>query len=371
MGLRFQFCIQMEFRIRNVPKKNGKTPDLALSSQETATSGDSCRDSEFEREKPKLLTQEELNDLVRDLELTKENAQLLASRMQERHFLAKGVSSSHYRDRHEPYVKYYTMEENMCFCHDIAGLFKELSQLYDAKEWRLFIDSSKESLKAVLLHNGNHKPSIPIAHAVNMVESYETMAKLLKYIKYEEHDWKVCCDFKVVAMLCGLQGGYTKYCCFLCLWDSRARVEHYIKKDWPKRENITVGRNNVKYVALVKMENIILPPLHIKLGLVKNFIKTLDKEGQAFAYLKTIFPNLTLGKIKEGVFDGPQIRKLLRNEEFETLLSSDENAAWNSFRLIVSDFLGNNRNPEYEEIVRNLLKNYAKIGMQYCNFISF
>lgn len=352
-------------------KKEDEKPYFSLSSQETATSQDSGPDNEFEREgKPKLLTQAELNDLVRDLELTKEKAQLLASRMKERHFLTKDVSSSYYRDRHKPYVKYYTMEDNICFCHDISGLFNELGQLYDAKEWRLFIDGSKDSLKAVLLHNGNHKPSIPIAHAVNMKESHETMAKLLNYIKYDEHDWKVCCDLKIIAMLCGLQGGYTKYCCFLCLWDSRARDEHYIKKDWPKRENITVGRHNVKYVALVKMQNIILPPLHIKLGLVKNFIKRLDKEGQAFAYLKTIFPNLTLGKIKEGMFDGPQIRKLLRNETFETLLSSDENLAWNSFRLTVSDFLGNNRNPEYVKIIGDLLTNYEKIGMQYPNFIS-
>lgn len=131
-----------------------------------------------------------------------------------------------------------------------------------------------------------------------------------------------------------------------------------------------MGINNVKYVALVEREHVILPPLHIKLGLVKNFIKTLDKEGQAFTYLKTVFPNLTLGKIKEGVFDGPQIRKLLRNEHFETLLSHDENAAWNSFRLIVSDFLGNNRNPEYVKIIGDLLTNYEKIGMQYLNFIS-
>lgn len=139
-----------------------------------------------------------------------------------------------------------------------------------------FRDYSARWDHTVLLHIGNHKPSIPIAHAVNMKLTYETMAKLLKCIKYEEHNWKVCCDLKVVAILCGLQSGYTKYCCFICLWKSRARTEHYIKKDWPKRENITVDSYNIKYVALVKTENIILPPLHIKLGLIKNFIKTLD-----------------------------------------------------------------------------------------------
>jgi hypothetical protein len=41
----------------------------------------------------------------------------------------------------------------------------------NAPEWRLFIDSSKVTLKAVLLHNGNKYPSVPLAHVVNMKES--------------------------------------------------------------------------------------------------------------------------------------------------------------------------------------------------------
>ena len=44
----------------------------------------------------------------------------------------------------------------------------------------LFIDSSKVSLKAVLKHNGNNHPSIPLAHAVHMKESYASIQGLLK-----------------------------------------------------------------------------------------------------------------------------------------------------------------------------------------------
>lgn len=157
-------------------------------------------------------------------------------------------------------------------------------------------------------------------------ETYETMVELLKCIKYEEHDWKVCSDLIVVGMLRGMQGGFTKYCCFLCLWDSRARTHHYTRKIWPARENIIVGSENVTYKALVKKENIILPPLHIKLGLFKNFVKALDKEGRALVYLRLIFPRLSVAKIKEGIFDGPQIRKVLKNENFFSLLQPNEAA---------------------------------------------
>jgi len=30
----------------------------------------------------------------------------------------------------------------------------------------------------------------------------------------EEHRWNIQADLKVIAMLTGLQGGYTKFCCF-------------------------------------------------------------------------------------------------------------------------------------------------------------
>lgn len=53
------------------------------------------------------------------------------------------------------------------------------SESYKTEDWRLFIDSEKDSLKAVLLHNGNRLPSVPIAHATNMTENYETMKSLL------------------------------------------------------------------------------------------------------------------------------------------------------------------------------------------------
>lgn len=48
---------------------------------------------------------------------------------------------------------------------------------------RLIVDSNKDSVKAVLLYNGNENTSIPIAHQVNTKESYETMVKLLKCMK--------------------------------------------------------------------------------------------------------------------------------------------------------------------------------------------
>ena len=84
----------------------------------------------------------------------------------------------------------------------------------------MFIDSSKVCLKAVLLHNGNKFPSARLAHAANMKEYYENMKLLLEKTQYEKHNWNICGDLKVTALLLGLQLGYTKVRCFLCEWDS-------------------------------------------------------------------------------------------------------------------------------------------------------
>jgi hypothetical protein len=102
-----------------------------------------------------------------------------------------------------------------------------------------------------------------------------------------------------MSMLTGLQGGYTKFCCFLCEWDNRVRGSHYVVKNWPNRTDNVPARKNV-----------FLPPLHIKLGLTKIFVKAMDKEGEGFAYLKQKFPQVSDAKIKEGIFVGPQIREL-------------------------------------------------------------
>jgi len=63
---------------------------------------------------------------------------------------------------------------------------KVLGHEYNPDQWRLFTVLSKVSLKVYLLHNGNRFPSVPLAHAANMKESYESMKLLLGKIKYVE-----------------------------------------------------------------------------------------------------------------------------------------------------------------------------------------
>ena len=57
-----------------------------------------------------------------------------------------------------------------------------------------------------------------------------------------------------------------------------------------------------------------LPPLHIKLGLMKNFVKAIDQEGDDFKFLKDFFgAHKSDAKLKAGIFVGPEIKKLMQN----------------------------------------------------------
>jgi len=121
---------------------------------------------------------------------------------------------------------------------------------------------------------------------------------------------------------------------------------------------------NVENQPLVELSKILLPSMHLKLRLVKNFVKAINQGEAAFTYLWEKFHRLSEAKLKEGIFIGPQIWDLIKEEYFDKLLQGDEKAAWDSFKFVVEVFLGYRRAQNYEELVNNLLQSYQKLG---CN----
>ena len=75
-----------------------------------------------------------------------------------------------------------------------------------------------------------------------------------------------------------------------------------------------------------------------------------------------MFSILSEAKLKEGIFTGPQIRDLIKDDFFDKFLEDIEKAAWDSFKFVVKGFLGNRRAQNYEELVNNLWEGYQKLG---------
>lgn len=191
---------------------------------------------DFENNAPQPLAQNEMDYVVAKLGLSQRNPEMFASFLKRRKLTQQNVSVTSYRKRQAEFQKFYTVndENTFTYCNDINGLVTKLGIEYNADEWRLFINGSTSSLKAVLLHITNKKPSIPLGFGINMKETYETLGEIMVKIKYEEHKWKVCCDLRVINILQDVidKGGFPKYFCFLCNWDSRYKGNQYHCRDW-------------------------------------------------------------------------------------------------------------------------------------------
>ena len=116
----------------------------------------------------------------------------------------------------------------------------------------------------MLLHNGNRYGAVPVGHSTVLKEQQNDIGAVMDLLKY--HGWIICVHLKVVSFLLGQQKGYTKFPCFLCMWDSRDRESHWTRKEWPKYDILKAVIPNTIYDTIVSRDKIILPPFRIKLA---------------------------------------------------------------------------------------------------------
>ena len=109
-------------------------------------------------------------------------------------------------------------------------------------------------------------------------------------------------------------------------------------------------------------DSILLPPLHIKLGLIKQFVKALDKNGDCFRYIRSRFSGTSYEKVRAGIFDGPQIRTIIKDPAFVLHITVVESAAWCSYVSVVKEFLGKTKADCYQDIVKQMLTNFQALG---------
>ena len=157
-----------------------------------------------------------------------------------------------------------------------------------------------------------------------MKETHNSMDHLLSAINYQEHK---CGDLKAVELVIWFQNGCTKYPCFLCLGDSQADDQHYVRQEWPLRQGLRPRLHNIQFHFLVEPNKILVPSLHIKLGVMKNFMKAMDRKGCVFIFLQEKFSRISMEKLKSGIFNGLQIRELMKDPMFDEALEGNWRAS--------------------------------------------
>lgn len=109
-------------------------------------------------------------------------------------------------------------------------------------------------LKAVLIHKQKQFPAVPIAYSQEIDESYKSMERIFEKIQYNEHQWDVRSDLKVVALVTGMQTGNTKFSCCLCEFDTRSTEEHYIRRVWnPKPSKKNKEGNASQRISMISL----------------------------------------------------------------------------------------------------------------------
>jgi len=105
-------------------------------------------DPSFQHESaPLLINQESLNDLVRDLYLSKAKAEVLGSRLQQWHILEPGTTISSFRSSNANLACYYANSENICYCIDIVGFMTDLGCEHNSVHWGCSSTPEKQTSK--------------------------------------------------------------------------------------------------------------------------------------------------------------------------------------------------------------------------------
>ena len=193
-----------------------------------------------------------------------------------------------------PYIsRYFTRQDELCFCHNVTGLFEAIGIACNPSEWQFIQEpqsraaswqehvsiSSPGSLGAAqrgiqqrqdlffsFFMGGASGDLLPLRA---MMARLKNVKILLYAFNYEKYSWEIIGDFKMVTFLMNLQGGFTKFPCYLRLRDSRNRAAHYNRRDWPQWDEFNVRRNSVKWEPLTFPLKVLFPSLHLKLSLMK------------------------------------------------------------------------------------------------------
>lgn len=73
----------------------------------------------------------------------------------------------------------------------------------------------------------------------------------------------------------------------------------------------------------------------------------------------------------QGTFNGPQIRDLLKNDEFMSKLLPVQQRAWKATIDVIKNFLGNKKADNYKAIVKEMIEAYEVMGVHMSLKIHF
>jgi hypothetical protein len=84
-----------------------------------------------------LIVYKDLNDLVPDLNLSKKEAEILASRLKGWNLLKQGTKVRVFRNRQNEFKCFFSQENDLVFCNDTCSVMEALQHQHNTPEQRL------------------------------------------------------------------------------------------------------------------------------------------------------------------------------------------------------------------------------------------
>lgn len=163
------------------------------------------RREKFNDKSPIKLNTPVFNDFCRQFIRGKRNCASVGKFFHDHGMLEDSVDWVSHLHREISLVDYFDeLPDGTPYCKAVDLLITDWFELpYDANDYRLFLDSGKGSLKAVLLSNDGRLRSLPLLYSTTLKETQDDVEKVLQAINYFKHNWLIVADLKMVGVLLG------------------------------------------------------------------------------------------------------------------------------------------------------------------------
>ncbi|GBM89178.1 hypothetical protein AVEN_261177-1 [Araneus ventricosus] len=112
-----------------------------------------------------------------------------------------------------------------------------------------------------------------------------------------------------------------------------------MERDLPKRRRDREENNRWKSRGTKRLVPRKRFYCHDYTGLMKLFVKSLAKDEECFKYICSKFPELSETKLKEGIFVGIDVLKLLFDVSFTDTMNEIEKEVLEAFKDVVHRFI--------------------------------
>ena len=146
-------------------------------------------------------TKAELDELVRDLKLSKGGCVKLLSLLKEKNLLVEPIDVHCYDEREKEIEPFFSELDGTPFIKNINGLFRWLNFIYEPTEWLLYIRFRNSKLKCFLIHKPKEYKSLPFLLSNEVKDPYQILKNILEIVNYKQHNWSLYGDFKKVIII--------------------------------------------------------------------------------------------------------------------------------------------------------------------------